>query len=72
VHLHGSTDTLCCELSDDGAGFDASTASLGHGFLNMQDRLGAIGGELQVESAPGRGTVVRASIPAQPLDPAAG
>jgi signal transduction histidine kinase len=71
VRLHGSTDVLCCELSDDGAGFDASTASLGHGFLNMKDRLGAIGGELSVESTPGRGTVVRASIPAQPIEAAA-
>jgi signal transduction histidine kinase len=71
VRLHGSADTLCCELSDDGAGFDASTASFGHGFLNMQDRLGAIGGELTVESVPGQGTVVRASIPAQPLTAAA-
>ncbi|MFN2561642.1 MAG: histidine kinase [Jatrophihabitans sp.] len=71
VRLHGTTDVLCCELSDDGAGFDASTTSLGHGFLNMKDRLGAIGGELTVESTPGGGTVVRASIPAQPLETAA-
>jgi signal transduction histidine kinase len=71
VHLEGTIDTLCCSLSDDGAGFDASTAVYGNGFLNMQDRLGAIGGELTVESAPGHGTTVRASIPAQPLNAAA-
>jgi signal transduction histidine kinase len=71
VRLHGTSEVLCCELSDDGAGFEASTAKLGHGFLNMQDRLGAIGGDLTVESTPGQGTVVRASIPAQPLEAAA-
>jgi signal transduction histidine kinase len=71
VRLQGSTDTLCCELRDDGAGFDSTTAVYGHGFLNMQDRLGAIGGELTVESTPGQGTVVRAAIPAQPVNAAA-
>jgi signal transduction histidine kinase len=47
-------------VEDDGA------AAPGHGFLNMRDRLGAIGGELSVESAPGQGTRVRGSIPAAP------
>ncbi|MDT4919459.1 MAG: hypothetical protein QOI15_361, partial [Pseudonocardiales bacterium] len=50
----------------DGVGFDRANTGLGHGFLNMQDRLGAIGGELEVESAPGEGTTVRAAIPAVP------
>lgn len=70
VRLAGTSETLSCELTDDGAGFDASVAVLGHGFLNMQDRLGAIGGELTVESTPGQGTTVRASISAQPLNAA--
>ena len=35
----------------------------GHGFVNMADRLGAIGGTLCVESAPGRGTTIRGEIP---------
>ncbi|MDT4926167.1 MAG: hypothetical protein QOG01_3880 [Pseudonocardiales bacterium] len=68
VRLHGTPESLCCELADDGAGFDMSAAAYGNGFLNMRDRLGAISGELSVESAPGRGTVVRAVIPAQPID----
>ncbi len=64
VRLQGTDEALTCELADDGAGFDSATAAMGHGFLNMQDRLGAIGGALTVESAPGKGTVVRAVIPA--------
>jgi signal transduction histidine kinase len=68
VRISGDDSMLCCELSDDGAGFDVASAPLGHGFLNMQDRLGAIGGELTVDSSPGRGTVVRASIPIRPAD----
>ena len=69
VRITGDDESLEFELSDDGAGFDASTAQMGHGFLNMQDRLGAIGGTLSIESAPGKGTTVRAFIPARPLDP---
>jgi signal transduction histidine kinase len=66
---------LWFEVCDDGAGFALDTsagsapASLGHGFVNMQDRLGAIGGTLTVVSAPGRGTTVRGTLPAGPLRP---
>ncbi|MDT4937086.1 MAG: hypothetical protein QOG80_757 [Pseudonocardiales bacterium] len=71
VRVRGDDETLTFELSDDGVGFDSATTKLGHGFLNMQDRLGAIGGELTVGSNPGQGTTVSATIPAQPLrDPA--
>jgi signal transduction histidine kinase len=59
--------SLCFELTDDGVGFDTSATELGHGFVNMQDRLGAIGGQLEVESELGAGTTVRATIPASPL-----
>jgi signal transduction histidine kinase len=63
VHVRGDAGTLCFDLVDDGAGFDPTATAFGHGFLNMQDRLGAIGGRLEVESAPGKGTTVRAIIP---------
>jgi len=67
IRVSGDDDSLCFELRDDGAGFDTATTALGHGFVNMQDRLGAIGGTLTVESRPGAGTTVRARIPARPL-----
>jgi signal transduction histidine kinase len=55
---------LLFEVRDDGAGFDlASRAHEGHGFVNMGDRVGAIGGSLSVESAPGQGTAIRGRIP---------
>ncbi len=59
------------EVSDDGAGFEPATSSpssapagrVGHGFVNMTDRLGAFDGSLTVSSAPGVGTRVAGSIP---------
>jgi signal transduction histidine kinase len=51
-------------VADDGAGFDKATgAHLGHGFVNMADRVGAIGGTISVDSAPGQGTRVTGRIP---------
>jgi signal transduction histidine kinase len=47
---------------DDGLGFDPMALG-GHGFVNMQDRVGAIGGRLEVSAAPGAGTAVRGSVP---------
>jgi signal transduction histidine kinase len=55
---------LLFEVRDNGAGFDlASRAHEGHGFVNMGDRVGAIGGSISVESAPGEGTAIRGRIP---------
>ncbi|SDU88970.1 sensor histidine kinase [Jiangella alkaliphila] len=58
------------EVADDGAGFDPAATSESHGFVNMRDRLGAFGGELTVDSAPGAGTVIRGTIPTAALAPA--
>jgi signal transduction histidine kinase len=55
---------LTFEISDDGDGYDVEQArSTGTGFTNMSDRIGALGGTLTVQSAPGVGTTVRGSVP---------
>jgi signal transduction histidine kinase len=55
---------LLFEVADNGAGFDpASRPNLGAGFVNMSDRVGAIGGSLKVQSAPGKGTKISGRIP---------
>ena len=54
---------LLFTVSDDGPGFDAERARAGHGFMNMSDRLGAIGGAVRWDSVPGAGSTVRGSIP---------
>ncbi len=50
-------------VHDDGAGFDVGAGGAGHGFVNMRDRLGAIGGELAIASTPGAGATVTGIIP---------
>ena len=58
---------LLFEVVDDGAGFDSrGRAHEGHGFVNMADRVGAIGGTVAVESAPGAGTRIAGRIPLTP------
>jgi two-component system, NarL family, sensor histidine kinase DevS len=60
-------DDACVRVTvrDDGAGFDPEADTDGFGLLGMQERAELLGGTLQVESAPGRGTTVRADLPTQ-------
>ncbi len=51
------------EVRDDGCGFDAGASPEGAGLTNMRDRLAALGGELEVSSSPGGGTIVAGSVP---------
>ncbi len=57
---------LLFSVIDDGPGFDAEVARRGHGFVNMSDRLGAIGGTVRWQSEPGHGAQIRGSIPLVP------
>ena len=50
-------------FDDGGAGFDPSGASDGIGLVSMRDRIGAVGGEVEVSSSPGRGTSIRGFVP---------
>jgi signal transduction histidine kinase len=63
VRIAEDTGALVFEVSDDGHGFDARSAKAGAGFTNMNDRVGAIGGSLRIESAPGKGTKVSGTVP---------
>ena len=64
VMLREVEGALVFEVADDGAGFSlASGAHHGHGFVNMSDRVGAFGGSVTVDSAPGQGTRIGGRIP---------
>jgi signal transduction histidine kinase len=63
IHLSEAANALHFQISDDGAGMK-SDATPGHGLQNMRDRIEAVGGHLTIESPPGGGTQVTASVPA--------
>jgi two-component system, NarL family, sensor histidine kinase DevS len=56
-------DAVTVSVRDDGVGFDPATMSEGFGLVGMRERLELIGGHVQVSSAPGQGTEVRAELP---------
>jgi signal transduction histidine kinase len=64
VRLRELGDQLSVEVADDGRGFDVRNTLRGNGLTNMEDRLDALGGALQIASSPGNGTTLRAVIPA--------
>jgi signal transduction histidine kinase len=51
------------EITDDGPGFDQSLRPAGRGLQNMADRVGAVGGTLDVTSRPGNGTSIVGVVP---------
>ena len=64
VRVWEEAGALLFEVADNGAGFDPTQRSTpGAGFVNMGDRVGAIGGTFGVQSAPGRGTRVSGRLP---------
>jgi len=55
-------------VEDDGVGFERGGLFPGHlGLQSMRERAAELGGVLEIESAPGKGTLVRARFPL-PLD----
>jgi signal transduction histidine kinase len=63
VRVWEDSGGLLFSVVDDGPGFDPVAARGGHGFVNMADRLGAIGGTVRWESQPGQGAQILGSIP---------
>jgi signal transduction histidine kinase len=50
-------------VEDDGSGFDENVVQKSHGLKNMQYRAEQIKGVFQIESRPGRGTVISFRFP---------
>jgi signal transduction histidine kinase len=57
---------LLLQIRDDGQGFDVAGQSAGMGLRNMRERLEAVHGTLDIRSAPGEGTEIRACAPLTP------
>jgi signal transduction histidine kinase len=63
LRLWTESGGLLFSVTDDGPGFDPAAARRGHGFVNMADRLGAIGGTVRWDSRPGHGAAISGSVP---------
>jgi signal transduction histidine kinase len=55
-------------VADDGRGFAPDDPTDGFGLIGMRERIRLVGGRHEVDSTPGHGTIVRASIPTTPID----
>lgn len=62
IRLMARDGSLCCTVSDDGAGYDPGSTAMGSGQRNMADRLAALDGKLEITSCPGKGTIITARL----------
>jgi signal transduction histidine kinase len=63
ITLEPLGDIVEVTIADDGGGFDDDLVPPGAGLTGIRDRIGSIGGDVEVTSAPGAGTVLRYLVP---------
>ncbi len=66
VRLQRSEDGIDLTVQDDGSGFDADRVR-GLGLLGMEERTHHLGGTFKIDSQPGRGTLLKISLPVAQL-----
>jgi signal transduction histidine kinase len=59
------TDNILAIVEDNGCGFDANAGSPGLGLYGIRQRLSLLGGDLSIESEPGRGTSIYIQVPVE-------
>ena len=71
-------DIVTIDVKDNGAGFEIGSgtngggADPGFGLTAMRQRVERLAGTLEIESEPGGGTAVCATLPAIPIGPSDG
>ena len=63
ISLARSNGRLSFAVTDDGVGFDPTSATHGSGLQGIADRLDALGGTFEIVSTVGEGTAVNGSVP---------
>lgn len=58
-------DVVTLDVRDDGVGFVPGAQNGGFGMTSMRQRVTRLAGSLEIESEPGRGTAVSATVPAR-------
>jgi signal transduction histidine kinase len=65
VSLQGGDGGLVLAVRDNGSGFDTSptSARASLGLMSMRERVRVLGGKVDIDSGPGRGTAIVAWVP---------
>ncbi len=63
VQIEQDADLLHLKITDDGTGFNEKVIKNGNGLINMRERAVAMGGEINIESAIGKGTDITLVVP---------
>lgn len=75
VLCYGGEDAIAVSVRDEGVGFDPGRMAGGEGtvggfgLMAIRERLSALGGTIDVLSAPGQGTTTTIRVPIQPVHP---
>jgi signal transduction histidine kinase len=63
VILVGTSESIALKIQDDGIGFNLDVKSKGVGLTNMSSRAEALGGILEINTAPGQGCSIMVEFP---------
>jgi signal transduction histidine kinase len=66
LSVEAADGKVCCGIRDNGVGMPPTVGGRqigGIGLIGMRERLVPLGGTLRIDSAPGAGTEIRATIP---------
>jgi signal transduction histidine kinase len=69
IRFQRKADSIYCYIRDNGKGFDPASVAVregeqGFGLIGIRERLGVVGGYIQINSTSGQGTELVISIPA--------
>jgi signal transduction histidine kinase len=68
VEVTEDEENVRVRVSDEGDGFDPGVRTDGFGLVGMRERVTLAGGSLELQSAPGSGTTIVATLPARQRD----
>ena len=63
VKLQTIRQRIILSVYDNGVGFRDPQDTTGIGLIGLRERIGFLGGKLQIKASPGKGTIIKASIP---------
>ena len=64
VNIREQNAQVVVVVHDDGTGFEIAGDTSGFGLAGMRERAALVDGELEINTAPGAGTIVRVTLPA--------